>query len=270
MTETSQPELAIDEITVLPQIRERFEESSIDGMAQSIREVGILQPIRIRLEGGQRIIVDGERRFRAAKRVGLLTVPVVIEEQPLSEADVIQRSLVANCQREDLTPLEKARAMATLMRATGSQAGEVATKCGLSNATVTRTLALLTLPEAIRERVNSGQIPASAAYELARVKDPQQQSELAYQLAAGRLTRDGLAGALKARRKGGGVLSAAKPRRAIAFLGAGRSVTVVGDCSTLDAFIEALEEALAKARKARPQGLALTTFCKMLKDQAAG
>ena len=110
--------------------------------------------------------------------------------------------------------------------------------------------------------------PTSAAYELARVEDPGRQAALAEDLASGRLTRDGVAGMAKAERNGQEQQPKANGHRARAPLGDGRSITVVG-ADTLDGLIAALEELLSKARKARPQGLGLATFLKMLRDQAA-
>ena len=260
--------IPLDKIVADVQVRKTFDEEGLVGLATSLTAVGQLQPCRVRKLGDKYVIVDGERRYRAAKLAGLTTLAVIIEGKDLSEGEVIQRQYISNCQREDLSPLEKATAIASLMNVTGWKAGEAATRLGISNGTATRLLALLTLPEPIRDQVAAGVIPASAAYELSRVGDAGQQQELANKFAAGRLTRDALAGAIKAQTKGTTKVPSVATGRATAQLGEGRTVTVVGHTLNLEGFIEILEEALAKARKVRPQGVELKTFVKMLKDQA--
>lgn len=260
--------IPLDKIVADVQVRKAFDEEGLIGLAASLTAVGQLQPCRVRKLGDKYVIVDGERRYRAAKLAGLTTLAVIIEGKELCEGEVIQRQYISNCQREDLSPLEKATAIASLMNVTGWKAGEAATRLGISNGTATRLLALLTLPEPIRDQVAAGVIPASAAYELSRVGDAGQQQELANKFAAGRLTRDALAGAIKAQTKGTTKVPSAVTGRATAQLGEGRTVTVVGHSLNLEGFIGILEEALAKARKVRPQGVELKTFVKMLKDQA--
>jgi len=259
--------IPLDKIVAEVQVRKAFDEEGLVGLAAMLKDVGQLQPCRVRKSKDAFVIVDGERRYRAAKLAGLTTLAVIIEGKDLCEGEVLQRQLIANCQREDLTPLEKAKGIAELMKSTGWKAGEAATRLGTSNGTATRLLALLSLPESIQDQVASGVIPASAAYELSRVGDAGQQQELANQFAAGRLTRDALAGAIKAQAKGTTKDPSSAAGRATAQLGDGRSVTVVGCSLSLEGFIEILEELLAKARKVRPQGVELGTFCKMLRDQ---
>src|SRR4051794_38916321 len=87
------------------QVRESFD--GIDGLADTLSEVGQLHPIRVRKEGDYYLIVDGERRYRAAKQLGWKTISCIVEQKDLSAGEVTQRQLIANCQREDLKPLEK-------------------------------------------------------------------------------------------------------------------------------------------------------------------
>lgn len=268
MTQQAIVEIPIETIVAHPQVRQDFDEQAEAALAITIGEVGILQPLRVRDHEGKPIIVDGERRYRAAKRLGLATVPVIFEQSQLTPAEVIHHQLVANCQREDLRPLEKARAIAHLMKAAGWSHSDAAAKLGMTNSAITRALAILALPAPIREQVNAGQIPASAAYELARIKDPQQQADFAARLAAGQITRDALAGSIKAQKPGKPVTATSKATRARAQLGPGHLVTVSCDGLNLEKFIATLEELLAKARKARTQGVDLPTLCRMLRDRA--
>ena len=260
--------LPIEEITTAPQVRQQLDPEPDRGLAVSIRETGLLHPLRVRWEGDRKIVVDGARRLAAVKLLGWTEVPAIVESRPLDESEILQKQLVANCQRADLLPVDLATAVDKLIRVSGLSATQAGVKLGFSNAKVSRLLSVLSLPEAIREQVQAGTIPASAAYELARVEDPGRQAALAEDLAGGRLTRDGLAGMAKAERNGQQQKPKANGHRARAALGDGRSITVVG-ADTLDGLIAALEELLSKARKARPQGLGLATFLKMLKDQSA-
>lgn len=268
MVQQAVVELAIKELVVAPQVRQDFDEEREKGLALSIREVGILQPLRVRAEDGRPIIVDGERRYRAAKRLGLTTLPVIFEPIELSPADVLQRQLVANCQRDDLRPVEKARAIAHLMKATECSKSDVANKLGMSNAAVTRSLAILVLPSPLKDQVNTGQIPASAAYELARIKDPEQQADFAAKLVAGQMTRDRLTGTIKAQKP---TSEATKPShicRARVQVGPGRSVTVSSDSLSIETFIAVLEDVLMHARKARTKGVTLPGLCRQLRNKA--
>lgn len=264
-------EVSIERIRAIPQVRREFDEAALLGLAASIKSVGIQQPIRVRADGeGTYLITDGERRWRAAKLAGLTHVPILLDAGSLTPADITLRQLVANCQRADLTPLETAHAIQRLMQESGWSAGEAAGKLGMAAGTVSRFLRLLDLPDAIQAQVQAGRIPASAAYELAQITDRAEQSRLAGDVAAGRLTRDGLT-AMRKRAS-----AASKPTdglalsRVSAALGGGRTVTVAGPALSMEEFIVWLEELLAKARKARPQGLELSTFIKMLRDQARG
>lgn len=262
--------LPLERITVLPQVRQQIDEESLRGLAVTLKRIGQQSPIRIRRDGDRLIVVDGERRLMAAKLAGFSTIAVIIEERPLNAGEVTQRQLIANCQRKNLSPLEIAGAIAELIRETNWQYDEVAAELGFSPATVSRLLALLELPAPIQSQVAAGKIPASSAYQIARASDPQQQADLAEQVASGQLTRDALNGQMKRHKQSEkeapkGVVS---PSRVTAALDGSRSVTVKGPGLTLESFIGWLEELLAKARKARPRGVELQAFIKMLKEQA--
>jgi len=258
--------LSLDQIQTVSQVRTHFDEEAIHGLAISLKELGQLQPIRVRKVGDTYIVVDGERRRRAAPKAGMTTIAVIIEEKDLNDGEVIQRQLIANCQREDLSAMEKARALQRLMETTGWNASQAAAKLGLSNATATRLLSLLSLPMALQQKVDQGQIAVSAAYELAKVSDADRQTELSQQVECGQLTRDMLTGTLKSERKEPS--NATPPSRATAVLAPGRSITVTSNGLDLERFIQRIEDLLAKARKVRPQGVELSTFIKMLRDQA--
>ena len=262
--------VALEKITTALQVREHFDEESLQGLAESLKEVGQLQPIRVRKGGDKLVIVDGERRFRAARKAGLAQLAIIIEDKEIGEGAVIQRQLIANCQRDDLTPMEKARGIGSLMEETGWNASEVASKLGMSNAMVSRLLALLALPQSIQEQIVAGNIGASAAIELAKVQDPAKQQDLASQVASGRLTRDGIAKAAKARGRSGSGSGKPPSSRLIAMLGLGRVISIIAPALSLDGIVELLEELLAKARKAKAQSLSVGTFQKLLEDTCRG
>ena len=259
--------LPLKQIVAKLQVRSVFNKKFLEGMIASIVAVGLLQPIRVRREGDVFVIVDGEQRYRSVWELGWDTIPSIIERGDLSESMVIQKQLISNCSRDDLNPIDKAIGISKLIKITGWSASETAAKLGMSNATVSRLLALLTLPESIQERVCSGEIPANSGYELLDIKDADLQQELAEEIASRRMTRDELKAMVKARNKPATNSSSRSPGRVTAPLGEGRAVTIVG-APNVEGAINILEELLVKLRKARPQGVSLGTFVQMLKDNS--
>jgi ParB/RepB/Spo0J family partition protein len=261
--------LPIGKIVCERQVRDHIEEASLRELASGLKEVGQLQPIRVRTVGDKYVVLDGERRFLAAANyAGFQTIAAIIETQDLDEGQIIRRQLIANC-HEELKPMEKARAIGRLMEVTGWSASEGAKRLGMSNANVSRLLALLSLPAPIQKQVEDGVIPSSAAAELARVDDPAKQGELAQRIANGQLTRDGLTGERKAARKNGSNTTKRAGSRATAVLDKKRRVTVWGeDGLDLESFLQILEELAAKVRKFRPRGIGLQTGLRILKEEA--
>ncbi len=257
-------------------IRDRIDEQAIQGLAESIQAVGQLYPVRVYRDGEGFIIIDGHRRAQAKRLIGHRTIFAIVESPGQQAAASIQKALIANAQREGLTPLASARAMARLMQETGWSAAETAAKLGFPQSKVTKLLAFLKLPHDLAEELSDKGAGASIAYQLARIEDPQKQAQMAQRFLGGQLTRDGLNGAVRQERAERRIAEGSgKPRKAIvprrtsrvvAPMGSGRSVTLSGIEASLDAFIACLEETLARARKARGQGLSLATFTKLLRD----
>jgi ParB-like chromosome segregation protein Spo0J len=152
------------------------------------------------------------------------------------------------------------------MKASGWSASEVAGKLGFSNATVTRLLSLISLPDAIQGKVASGDIPASAAYELSHVTDAGMQAELAGRVAAGELTRDGIRAAAAGGKKR--LAKLAKASRVTAKVAPGLSVTVSAAAVNLAGLINSLDVLVAKARELQGQGADVRAFLKTLKSPA--
>ncbi len=257
----------IIQVIAQPQARKHFDDASIQGLAESIREVGLQQPLIAIREGGQFILIDGERRLRACQRLGMSEVPVLVVKDAKTIGDMLITQLTCNLQREDLTPIDRAVAIRHVMEKNSMSGDEVAKRLGLSPATVSRTLSVLSLPEALREQVARGAIPADIGYLLTRVEEPAKQADLAAEVAAGRLSRDSLTRKLKRVRRAEECGTSGRSR-ITALLGEGRSVTLVGNTLTLDALIEMLDILLSRARKSKSQGLTLETFVRALRDQA--
>ncbi len=139
------------------QPRRIFDDAKLEELAQSIRELGVLEPILVRKRGtGGFHIIAGERRWRAAQRAGLHEVPVFVKE--LSDAEAFEAALVENLQREDLNPIETARAFQRLLDEHGHTQETVAQRVGKDRSTVSNSLRLLKLPEGVLEMVEQGQL----------------------------------------------------------------------------------------------------------------
>lgn len=237
------------------QVREEFTERELLGLARSIQEVGVQQPIRVRMEGDRVVVVVGERRLRAARLAKLPEIPVIIEEKSLSEGEILQRQLVENLQRAELLPIERARGIRRLIDTTGWTLKDAAAKCGLSASMATKLLAILQLPVEIQQQVDAGAIPLSAGYELHRVGDAGTQASLARQVAERRLTRDALSDSVHESESNGVGRKQRSAGRITMVVAGGQSVTVSGRDLTLDQVVAALEELLTKTRRALRRGL---------------
>lgn len=137
------------------QPRSRFDDATLDELAASIRELGVLEPIlvRTRVNGGYEIIA-GERRWRAAQRAELREVPVFVRE--LGTAEAFEAALVENLQREDLNPVETARAFARLVDDHGHSQETVARRVGKDRSTIANALRLLKLPSTVLDLLEEG------------------------------------------------------------------------------------------------------------------
>jgi ParB family chromosome partitioning protein len=259
----------IDLINVNENVRDDAPVSALNGLAGSFDEVGQLQPIGLRRAGDRYDLVSGARRLGAAKLAGWTTVDATIFDGELTPAEIIQRQLIENAQRENLSPMEIAAALKKLKDSTGWTVAQIARKVGFSSASVSKFLTLVELPQAIQDKIKSGDINASAGYGLSQVSDAAEQAALASQLADGTLTRDGLTGIVKRMSNSRKQTGSEAPARIKAELSDGRSITVAGaGLTNLDTLIAWLEELLGKARRSRPKGLELGTFVRILKDEA--
>ena len=163
------------------QPREHFDEEALSSLAASIREIGVLQPILVRPSGdedGTYELIAGERRWRAARRAGLSTIPVLIRAST-DDKGSLEQALVENLHRADLNALEEAAAYQQLIDDFDLTHEEVATRVGKSRASVTNTLRLLQLPSGVQRALQEGQISAGHARALLGTPDRSLQEELA-------------------------------------------------------------------------------------------
>ena len=194
------------------QPRKEFSQDAIARLAESLRTQGQLQPIRVRWSERQAqwIIVSGERRWRAAKLAGLSTIDCVFEQRELLPTQTLQQQLVENLMREDLLPLEQARAYQQLMQLKHWNGKQLAEALHIPASKISRTLALLDLPPEVQQRVSSGELAARSAYELSRLSDARSQNAVADQVVRGKLTHEQTAATVR-RRQGRGVKAQRKP-----------------------------------------------------------
>lgn len=171
-------ELSVREIAPNPlQPRTDINDDQIAELADSIRKVGILQPIIVRPEGASYQIIAGERRWRAAQAAGLERVPVRV--MATSETEALALALIENLQREDLNPIEEARGYRRLINEYQMTQSELADRVSKSRSAVTNTLRLLDLPEDIQELLYDGRLSAGHARAILSVADDDRRHTLA-------------------------------------------------------------------------------------------
>lgn len=160
------------------QPRKYFDNEALSELANSISIHGVIQPIIVRdLKNGSYEIIAGERRYRASKLAGLSEIPCIIVEA--DELQAAQVALIENIQREDLSPVEEAKAYKALIDSYGMSHDEVATKVGKSRSAVTNTLRLMELPETVLEQLSSGQLSAGHCRALLGLRNKEKITEIA-------------------------------------------------------------------------------------------
>ena len=170
----STTEISLDDIYPNPnQPRKAFDENSMNDLANSVREHGIISPIVVnRQPDGGYMIIAGERRYRAAKLAGLKTVPVIVREY--TEREIQEISLIENLQREDLNPIEAAFGMKRLMEEFSLTQEQLAERLGKSRPAIANTLRLLSLAEEVIDLVRQGKLSAGHARTLVPVPKEEQ------------------------------------------------------------------------------------------------
>jgi ParB family chromosome partitioning protein len=168
------------------QPRTAFGEEQIEELAASIRERGLLQPLLVRRAGAGYQLIAGERRWRAAQRAGLTRVPVRVHD--VDDRESLELALIENLQREDLNPMEEARAYERLSEEFGLTQADVAQRVGKSRSAVANSVRLLQLPPDIRAKLSSGALSAGHARSLLGLDSVEAQSELVRDVVERRLS----------------------------------------------------------------------------------
>jgi ParB family chromosome partitioning protein len=162
------------------QPRKHIDQDSLEGLARSIKEKGILQPLVVWEVNGVYELIVGERRWRAAQKAGLKSVPVVIKD--VSPDELLELALVENIQREDLNPLEEAMAYSRLIDELGLTQSQVASRVGRERSTVANFLRLLQLPDYAQADLLDGRLSMGHARAILMLEDPESRKELRDQI----------------------------------------------------------------------------------------
>ncbi len=185
------------------QPRQVFDEDALAALTASIREVGVLQPVLVREKGEDRYeLIAGERRWRAAKRAGLQSVPAIV--RTVSDLGRVEHALIENLHRQDLNPLEEAAAYQQLIEDFGLTHEQLSSRVGKSRAAISNTLRLFQLPPAVQKLVSDGQLSAGHARALLGTPDRAFQEALARRAVAEQLSVRAVEDAVKERNELGG------------------------------------------------------------------
>ncbi|HMS63317.1 MAG TPA: ParB/RepB/Spo0J family partition protein [Solirubrobacteraceae bacterium] len=225
------------------QPRRRFDEEALDALAASLAENGVLQPILVRpREGGRYELVAGERRWRAAQRAGLAVLPAIVERR--DDASSLEAAIVENMAREDLNPVEEARAVAALVEELGLTREEVGRRVGRSRVAVSNLLRLLDLPADVLTLLESGRITEGHGRAVLLAEDENARRRLARAAADGgwsvRVTED----------------RARKANEVRVTRGPGRAEPHPDQVAACEEIAETLALALGREVKVRPRGTA--------------
>ena len=205
-----------------------FDEETLEELAASIREHGVLQPILVRpLDDGRFQLIAGERRWRASKLAGQPTIPALVED--IDDDTALEIAIIENLQREDLSPLDEAAMYDRMVRDHGYSIRKLAQKLGKDKGYLENRLRLADAPAEVRELVSLRKDTLSHAYELMKVEDPKKRRRLADQVARGELTlvklRERIEGRPAAGRRGRRARPTASSSASMAEDDAGRAAT---------------------------------------------
>lgn len=176
-------EIALSDIKPNPyQPRNQFSDAKIAELADSIKEHGVIQPIIVKPMNGYYVIIAGERRFRACKKLKLASIPAIV--RTYEKAKMVELALIENLQRENLSPLEEANAYVTMMKELSYNQSEVAQKVGKSRSYVTNMIGILNLPDEVIELLKAEQISFGHARVLSKLSNKEKICELAKRIIA--------------------------------------------------------------------------------------
>ena len=168
------------------QPRKNFDDDALEELSKSIKTYGVVQPIIVKQNGDRYVIIAGERRWRASRLAGLKTIPCIVKDY--TEQEISEIAIIENLQREDLNPIESAKAIKNLINQYNLTQDEVADKIGKSRPAVANTLRLLSLPSAIITLVEQNKLTAGHARALLAIDNPSKQKEIAVAIIEKNLT----------------------------------------------------------------------------------
>ncbi|MFH1441192.1 MAG: ParB/RepB/Spo0J family partition protein [Candidatus Omnitrophota bacterium] len=168
------------------QPREYFDPESLKELKQSIKEKGIIQPILVRRKGDAYELIAGERRFRAASLLELGEIPAIVKE--IQDEDSLELALIENIQRQDLNPIEEARAYRYLIEKFQLTQERISEIIGKSRVSITNTLRLLKLPQEVQEEIRNGRLSFAHGRALLELDDPNHQRRLTLEIISKRLS----------------------------------------------------------------------------------
>jgi ParB family chromosome partitioning protein len=237
------------------QSREEFDDATLRDLAESIKQHGQLQPGLAWLDAGRNrlVLICGERRYRAIKIAGLPTMLLKVVRGNLTPGQMLALNLAENIQRASLGVIERAKAFRRLMQLENLTASGVAVRMAVSNATVSRDLSLLDLPESLQARIASGVLPSTVAAYIARIDDDATRRSLADDFSDGILDRAGLAARVNAvlkPKEGGSRRLSVKQKQS----GLSLSVTGNADKWTYDNLMAVLNRIGKEAKSLREAG----------------
>ncbi|TDU70734.1 ParB family chromosome partitioning protein [Prosthecobacter fusiformis] len=179
--------VGLEQIVPSPlQPRKEFVQEQLAELMGSIKEHGIIQPLIVRRVNGKLELIAGERRFRASRELGLKEVPVIVREA--SDKDVLEMALIENLQREDLNPIEEARAYERLAKDFSMRQEDIAQRVGKNRATVANTMRLLDLASPVQHLLSTGKLSTGHAKVLLTLKDAEHQERAADEIVKKGLT----------------------------------------------------------------------------------
>ena len=237
--------IPVGQIVVNEQHRAAFDE--ITELAQSIQELGLIQPLLVRVRPDQKFdLVAGERRLRAIQELGLEAVPCDVRD--ITDGGVAALQLAENLMRKDLNPIEEAKGFDDVIKKNSFTLSKVAKMYGRNKSTISRSLKLLELPAEIQEKVASGEVAPRAARELARLDSEAEQKET-LQLASQKALTAEQTGGLVRGRKGSKTSPRSKAKTLTFDTDHGKlAITIKNDTATYEHVEAALQEALEEVQ----------------------
>jgi ParB family chromosome partitioning protein len=176
--------IPVDQIDRNPeQPRQRIDQEALVGLASSLRESGVIEPLIVRPHRGRFQLVAGERRWRAAAMIGRTTVPAIVRDD-LDDAMAHELAVIENMARDDLTPIEEARSIAILCETRGFTKAEIGRRVGRSREAISNLVRLLELPDEAQALIDSGRLTQGHGRALLLCEDPDERRRLARRAAA--------------------------------------------------------------------------------------